>query len=73
MTNYPTNVSDSQWQVISKFLDTKRTRTYELREVLNAILYMVKTGCQWRMLPGDFPSWKLVYYYFKYMEKEWGF
>jgi putative transposase len=64
MTNYPTNVSNSQWQIISKFLDTKRNRKYDLREITNAILYLVKTGCQWRMLPGDFPQWQLVYYYF---------
>jgi putative transposase len=69
MTNYPTNVSDSQWQVISKFLDTERTRKYKLREVVNAILYIVKAGCQWRMLPGDFPSWKLIYYYFNTWKK----
>jgi len=64
MTNYPTNLSNSQWQVIEKFLDTTRKRKYELREIVNAILYLVKTGCQWRMLPKDFPSWSLVYYYF---------
>jgi putative transposase len=64
MTNYPSNVSDSQWAIISKFLDTERSRKYQLREIVNAIMYLVKTGCQWRMLPGDFPSWKLVYYYF---------
>jgi putative transposase len=64
MTNYPTNVSDSQWAIVSKFLDTKRSRKYSLREVINAIIYLVKTGGQWRMLPGDFPPWKIVYYYF---------
>ena len=64
MTNYPTNLSDSQWQYISNFLDTKRNRKYELREVFNGILYLLKTGCQWRMLPGDFPDWHMVYYYF---------
>lgn len=64
MTNYPTNVSNSQWQVIEKFLDTSRKRKYDLREIINAILYLVKTGCQWRMLPKDFPRWQLVYYYF---------
>lgn len=69
MTNYPSNVSDSQWQYISKFLDTKRNRKYELREIVNAILYMVKTGCQWRMLPKDFAPWKLVYYYFDTWKK----
>jgi putative transposase len=69
MTNYPTNISDSQWQVISKLLDAKRNRKYELREIVNAMLYIVKTGCQWRMLPVDFPSWKLIYYYFDTWKK----
>jgi putative transposase len=64
MTNYSTNLSNSQWQFISKFVDIRRNRKYELREILNAILYVVKTGCQWRMLPSDFPNWKIVYYYF---------
>ena len=69
MTNYPTNVSDSQWQIISNFLDTKRNRKYDLREIINAIVYLVKTGCQWRMLPGDFAHWKIVYYYFSIWKK----
>jgi putative transposase len=69
MTNYPTNLSDSQWQYLSKFLDTKRSRKYELREIVNAVLYVVKAGCQWRMLPGDFAPWKLVYYYFDTWKK----
>ena len=69
MTNYPTNVSDSQWQVISKYLDVQRSRKYALREIVNAILYLVKSGCQWRLLPGDFVSWKLVYYYFDTWKK----
>ncbi len=70
MTNYPTNVSDNQWQIISKYLDLDRNRKYDLREVVNAILYLVKTGCQWRMLPGDFAPWKTVYYYFSVWKKE---
>lgn len=69
MTNYPSNVSNSEWQVISKHLDTKRSRKYDLREIVNAILYLVKTGCQWRMLPGDFAPWKTVYYYFSVWKK----
>jgi putative transposase len=69
MTNYPTNLSDSHWQYISNFLDTKRNRKHELREVFNAILYLLKTGCQWRMLPGDFPDWHIVYYYFSSWKK----
>lgn len=69
MTNYPTNVSDSQWQIISNFLDVERNRKYDLREIVNAILYVVKTGCHWRMLPGDFAPWKSVYYYFSVWKK----
>jgi len=69
MTNYPTNLSDSQWQYISIYLDTNRNRKYPLREIVNAILYVVKSGCQWRMLPGDFAPWKLVYYYFDTWKK----
>jgi len=69
MTNYPTNSSDSQWQIISKYLDVERNRKYDLREVVNAIFYLVKTGCQWRMLPSDFAPWKLVYYYFSSWKK----
>lgn len=70
MTNYPTNVSDSQWQIILKHLDVSRRRKYCLREIVNAILYVVKTGCQWRMLPGDFAPWESVYYYFSAWKKE---
>ncbi len=54
MTTYSTNLSNSQWQIISKYLDVDRSRKYDLREIVNAILYVVKTGCQWRMLPKDF-------------------
>lgn len=64
MPHYPTDLSDSQWKVISKHLDTQRQRKYSLRSILNGIFYLVKSGCQWRMLPSDFAPWKLVYYYF---------
>ena len=64
MTSYPTDLSNSQWKIISNFLDIDRSRKYDLREIVNAVLYLVKTGCQWRMLPGDFAHWKIVYYYF---------
>ena len=63
--NYATNVSNSQWQIIEKFFDCERKRTYELRDIWNAIQYVVKTGCQWRMLPKDFAPWSVVYYYYR--------
>lgn len=43
----------------------ERKRKYDLRRIWNAIFYLVKTGCQWRMLPKEFPKWKSVYYYYR--------
>jgi putative transposase len=62
---YSTNLTNSQWQVIENILNDKRKRKYDLRNVVNAILYLLKTGCQWRMLPGDFPPYRTVFYYFR--------
>lgn len=62
---YPTNLSDSQYKVIDNLVNDKRKRKYSLRTILNAILYINKGGIQWRMLPREFPSWQLVYYYFR--------
>ena len=65
MKNYHTNITDNQWQFIKKTLNfNERKRKYDLRVIWNAIMYLVKTGCQWRMLPNDFPKWELVYYYY---------
>jgi putative transposase len=64
MKTYPSNLTDSQWGTILDILKDKRKRKYTLREIFDAIFYLLKTGCQWRMLPANFPSWKLVYYYF---------
>ncbi len=71
MHKYPTNLTDKQWQVIKNMLDPKeRFRKYSLRSVFDGILYIVKTGVQWRMLPSDFAPWQTVYYYFS---KWWRF
>lgn len=64
MNQYDTNLSDSEWEVIEKILNDKRKRKHSLRSIINAILYITKTGVQWRLLPQDFPKWQLVYYYF---------
>lgn len=61
---YSTNVTDSQWELIEPILSNKRKRKHSHRDVLNAIFYLLKTGCQWRMLPHCFPPWESVYYYF---------
>jgi len=66
MTTYSTDLSDSQWQFIKKTLQLgERKRKHNLRSIWNAIHYLVKTGCQWRMLPLNFAKWQLVYYYYK--------
>ena len=65
MSSYSTNLTDKRWQVTENILDPQhRKRKYSLREIMNAILYLVKTGCQWRMLPKDFPPYNTVFYYF---------
>ena len=64
MRTYSSNLTDSQWKAILDILKDKRKRKHTLREIFDALFYLLKTGCQWRMLPIHFPSWKLVYYYF---------
>jgi putative transposase len=65
MSNYPTSLTDKQWQVIKNSIETKeRKRKHSLREMINAMLYITKSGCQWRMLPKDFGPWQTVYFYF---------
>lgn len=62
---YPTDLTDARWQIIKKALHLDdRKRKHCLRTIWNAIFYLVKTGCQWRMLPVNFPKWQLVYYYY---------
>jgi putative transposase len=63
--SYSTNLTDSQWEVVQKIIPDTRKRKHSLRLIINALLYVVKTGCQWRMLPLDFADWRLVYYYFR--------
>ena len=52
---YETDVTDEQWAIIAPLFVNMRNRKWEKRELVNAILYLVKTGCQWRNLPHDFP------------------
>lgn len=65
---YPSDVSREQFEQIRPLLESvrKRTkpRTVELYEVWCAVLYLLKTGCQWRLLPSDFPRWQTVHRYF---------
>ena len=63
---YRTDLTETRWQYIKKVLHIQiRKRKHDLREIWNALFYVVKTGCQWRMLPSHFPKWQLVYYYYR--------
>jgi putative transposase len=66
---YPTDLSDAQWSRLRSYLPTPkaqgRPRTHSLRDVLDAIFYVLKSGCHWRLLPHDFPPWSTVYYHFR--------
>ena len=65
---YPSDITLEQFEQIRPLLESvrKRTkpRTVNLQEVFNAVLYLLKSGCQWRMLPDGFPNWVTVYSYF---------
>jgi putative transposase len=66
---YPTDLSDEEWKYIEPHMPAPkghgRPRIHSLREILNATFYVLRSGCQWRMLPNDFPRWPTVYHYFR--------
>lgn len=66
---YPTDLTDAQWSRIAPLIPPAmpggRRRTVNVREVLNAVLYLTRTGCQWRNIPHEFPPWGTVHYYYR--------
>ena len=66
---YPTDLTDAEWTVVAPFIPAAkpggRPRTTDMREVVNATFYILRSGCQWRLLPQDFPSHQTVYHYFR--------
>ena len=69
---YDTDLTDAAWALIGPMLPAAprggRPRTTNIRAVLNAIFYLLRTGCQWRLLPREFPGWSTVYHYFQAFE-----
>jgi putative transposase len=65
---YSTDLTNAQWARIAPLIPPAipggRRRTVNVRDVVNAILYFVRTGCQWRNIPHDFPPWGTVHYYY---------
>ena len=73
---YLTDLSDEHFLVLETMLPPPellgRKRSVDLREIINALCYILRSGCQWRLLPLEFPAWQTVYYYFrKWRTSEW--
>lgn len=62
-------LTDSQWQLIQKYLPVQRKRKHSLRNITNAILWLVRVGSQWRNMESKYPRWQTVYYYFRRWKK----
>ena len=66
---YPSDISPEQFKKIKPILESARKKTkpreLDLYEIFCALLYVLKSGCQWRMIPSDFPKWRNVYSYFQ--------
>jgi transposase len=76
--SYPTDLTDAQWHRIQSHLPKPKSNQQiggrplevDFREIVNACLYQVRSGGAWRMLPHDFPKWKIVYHYFDAWKKD---
>ena len=65
--SYPSDLSDAEWALVAPYLKpaaTGRPRTRDLREIVDGIFYVLRTGCQWRYLPDDYGPWSTASYYF---------
>jgi putative transposase len=74
-SRYPSDLTDEEWKIIQPIIEKLdpytrgRPREVDLREAVNAIFYLNKTGCQWQYLPKDFPHYTVVsYYYHKWVD-----
>jgi len=70
---YDTDLTDVEWLLLEPLIPSEkhggRHRTVNIQEVVNAIFYVLRTGCAWRLLPHDFPAWQTVYGYFRVWRK----
>lgn len=73
---YDTDLTDAEWAKLEPLLPAPNPRgrgrpsKYERREIVNAILYLLRSGCSWRLLPHDLPPWRIVYWYFMHWRDE---
>ena len=71
---YPSDLTDKQWSLIESHIPAEkpggRPRSVDMRQVINGILYLNRSGCSWRMLPRDLPPWGTVHYYYRRFRRE---
>src|SRR3954451_10065305 len=71
---YPSDLTDTQWRLIAPLIPEAkpggRPRKYDMREVINGLLYIAREGCSWRALPHDLPHWKTCYNFFRRFEAD---
>jgi transposase len=71
---YSTDLSDTEWHILEPLLPPEkpggRHRKYPMREIINALQYVLRAGGAWRLLPHDFPHWRSVYEYFRQWKKD---
>ena len=70
---YPSDLKDEEWEILCPLIPAVkpggRPASYSRREIVNGILYVLRSGCSWRMLPHDFPPWDTVFGYFNRWRK----
>ena len=71
---YPSDLTDVEWEILEPFIPPISPLAvnvqYTRREIVNGILYVLRSGCPWRMIPHDLPAWGAVYYYFRTWRKD---
>jgi transposase len=74
---YATDLKDAEWELVAPFVlpklksgRTGRPLEYERREIVNALMYQLRSGCSWRLIPHDFPAWDSVYGYFRRWKRD---
>lgn len=72
--SYSSDLTDAEWQILEPLLPAEKSggrhRLYPLREIINALRYLLRSGCAWRSLPHDFPHWRAVYEYFRIWKED---
>ena len=72
--SYPSDLTDAEWLVLRRLIPPAKNgghpRTVDMREILNGLFYVSRTGCAWRAIPHDLPPWSTVYDYFRRFRKD---